>query len=113
VSSDNPQEFLRRNSDDSSGLSPRTLRIGHQVFSAKRDKQRSLLAYEHVRARLNAESGVVVGYDTCAHSWQSTRTRGITNVEYLEDLKMLQGAIAMEIDDVDYAIAREMYNGAA
>lgn len=112
VSSDNPQEFLRRNSNDGDGLSPRSFRIGHQVFSGKRDKQRSLLAYEHVRARLG-DGGVVLGYDTVTHSWQSTRTRGITSIEYIEDLKMLLGAITAELDTVEFALAYEMFNGAA
>lgn len=86
-------------------LSPVTLRISHQPITAKRSVQRSLASMDSILTRLDVND-VAIGEDFCNVALQFSRSKGITESEFVDRLTLLAGALL----ENDAQLAKELYN---
>lgn len=98
---------LRRYYDE---LYSSILRIAHQLPNAKRTKQRSLVALDTERSRIDA-SAIVIRTDKSTLALQITRDPLTTNAEIVNDFKNLVGALSETRNSVAFALLNAVLNG--
>lgn len=94
-----------RQSLQDGSLNPNVLRISHQPFTVKRDVARSLCALDKTYTRVDASS-VAIGEDSLTVALQFSRTKGITEAEFVVQINRLCGLLTENSN----AFAKQLYN---
>lgn len=110
VQSDNQSEHLRRSITAFDEYSPSVLRIAHQPITAKRNRQRSLIAFDQDFGRVDS-SDILIRTDKLTVALQISKDPGVLSSEALASFNFLVGALTETRGGVPFALLKSILNG--